>query len=126
MPLHIIVLAAGLGQRMHSNLPKVLHPLAGKPMLEWVISTAQSLNPVAIHIIYGHGGAQIREALNHHRVNWIHQSEQLGTGHAALQALPHIPKEAQVLILSGDVPLIQKNTLDTLVSLAIETQQLTN
>jgi bifunctional UDP-N-acetylglucosamine pyrophosphorylase/glucosamine-1-phosphate N-acetyltransferase len=120
MPLHIIILAAGAGKRMFSNTPKVLHPLAGKPMLARVIETAQQLNPEAIHVIYGHGGELIRQRLNDMPVNWVLQDQQHGTGHAVAQALPHIPNEAQVLILSGDVPLIQSDTLRALVDVAQE------
>ena len=125
MKLHIVILAAGQGKRMYSNTPKVLHQLAGKPMLVRVVETAQQLNPEAIHIIYGHGGEQIKKSLPDLPVHWVHQAEQLGTGHAVMQALPHIPQEAQVLILSADVPLIQVGTIRALVesSKTEETQQ---
>jgi bifunctional UDP-N-acetylglucosamine pyrophosphorylase/glucosamine-1-phosphate N-acetyltransferase len=115
MNLHIIVLAAGQGKRMHSNTPKVLHHLAGKPMLVRVVETAQQLNPDAIHVVYGHEGKQIKESLPDLPVHWVHQPEQLGTGHAVMQALPFIPPQAQVLVLSADVPLIQVNTLHSLL-----------
>ena len=115
MNLQIIILAAGQGKRMYSNTPKVLHPLAGKPMLSRVVETAQQLNPDAIHIIYGHGGEQIKSSLHELPVNWVEQTEQQGTGHAVLQALPHLPPSSQVLILSADVPLIQAKTLHTLI-----------
>ncbi|TAL61856.1 MAG: UDP-N-acetylglucosamine diphosphorylase/glucosamine-1-phosphate N-acetyltransferase [Legionella sp.] len=115
MNLQIIILAAGQGKRMFSNTPKVLHHLAGKPMLQHVVETAQQLNPEAIHVIYGHGGEQIKNTLSQLPVNWVFQSEQLGTGHAVLQALPHIPPQTQVLILSADVPLIQAKTLKRLL-----------
>lgn len=115
MNLHIIILAAGQGKRMYSNTPKVLHQIAGKPMLERVVDTALQLNPDAIHIIYGHGGEHIRKSLPDLPVNWVHQAEQLGTGHAVMQALPHIPPQTQVLVLSADVPLIQASTLHALV-----------
>ncbi|MFT4060652.1 MAG: bifunctional UDP-N-acetylglucosamine diphosphorylase/glucosamine-1-phosphate N-acetyltransferase GlmU [Legionella sp.] len=115
MNLHIIILAAGQGKRMYSNAPKVLHQIAGKPMLARVVETAQQLNPTAIHVIYGHGGEQIKQSLPDLPVHWVHQAEQLGTGHAVMQALPHIPLQAQVLVLSADVPLIQVNTLKALV-----------
>jgi bifunctional UDP-N-acetylglucosamine pyrophosphorylase / glucosamine-1-phosphate N-acetyltransferase len=115
MNLQIIILAAGQGKRMYSNTPKVLHPLAGKPMLTRVVETAQQLNPDAIHIIYGHGGEQIKNSLPDLPVHWVHQAEQLGTGHAVMQALPHIPPHAQVLVLSADVPLIQAKTLRALI-----------
>jgi bifunctional UDP-N-acetylglucosamine pyrophosphorylase/glucosamine-1-phosphate N-acetyltransferase len=116
--LHVIVLAAGQGKRMCSSIPKVLQTLAGKPMLQWVVSTAEQLNPEAIHVIYGHGGEQLREALPNLGVNWVKQAQQLGTGHAVMQALPEIPAEAHVMILSGDVPLIQPNTLADLAALS--------
>lgn len=119
MNLQIIILAAGQGKRMYSNTPKVLHPLAGKPMLTRVVETAQQLNPDVIHIIYGHGGEQIKNSLPDLPVHWVFQAEQLGTGHAVKQALPFIPPQTQVLILSADVPLIQIHTLKSLVECSI-------
>lgn len=124
MSLHIVILAAGQGTRMQSQTPKVLHPIAGKPMLARVIDVAQELNPAMIHIIYGYGGEQIKQALPNPAVNWIKQEQLLGTGHAVLQALPFIPPESQVLILSGDVPLIQLSTLSTLIALTQPSQSL--
>lgn len=115
MNLQIIILAAGQGTRMHSSLPKVLHPIGGKPMLLRVIETAQQLKPTAIHVIYGHQGERLQHALHQVPVNWVHQAEQLGTGHALLQALPYLTPDAQVLVLSGDVPLINLKTLQTLI-----------
>lgn len=115
MNLQIIILAAGQGKRMYSNTPKVLHQIAGKPMLVRVVETALQLSPDAIHIIYGHGGEKIKNSLPDLPVHWVHQAEQLGTGHAVMQALPFIPPQAQVLILSADVPLIQVETLKSLV-----------
>lgn len=115
MNLHIIILAAGQGKRMYSNTPKVLHQIAGKPMLTRVVETAQQLNPDVIHVIYGHGGEQLKNSLPDLPVNWVHQAEQLGTGHAVMQALPFIPPKTQVLVLSADVPLIQVNTLHALI-----------
>lgn len=115
MNLQIIILAAGQGKRMFSNTPKVLHPLAGKPMLTRVVETALQLKPESIHVIYGHGGEHIKNSLPELPVHWVKQAEQLGTGHAVMQALPHIPAHAQVLVLSADVPLIQPQTLKTLV-----------
>ncbi|WP_298627343.1 bifunctional UDP-N-acetylglucosamine diphosphorylase/glucosamine-1-phosphate N-acetyltransferase GlmU [uncultured Legionella sp.] len=115
MNLQIIILAAGQGKRMYSNTPKVLHQIAGKAMLARVVETAQQLNPDAIHVIYGHGGEQLKNSLPDLPVHWVHQAEQLGTGHAVMQALPHIPPQAQVLILSADVPLIQMDTLKSLI-----------
>lgn len=118
MSLHVIILAAGAGKRMFSETPKVLHRLAGKPMLQRVIECAQQLQPDAIHVIYGHGGERIRQAMGEYPVNWVLQAEQAGTGHAVKQALPHLPKGARVLVLSADVPLIQCDTLRDLVKLA--------
>lgn len=115
MSLQIVILAAGQGKRMLSKTPKVLHPLAGKPMLTRVVKTAQQLNPDAIHVIYGNGGQKIKNALPDLAVNWVFQEEQLGTGHAVMQALPHIPPSAQVLVLSADVPLIRAKTLKALI-----------
>jgi bifunctional UDP-N-acetylglucosamine pyrophosphorylase / glucosamine-1-phosphate N-acetyltransferase len=115
MNLQIIILAAGQGKRMYSNTPKVLHPIAGKPMLARVIEIALQLNPDAIHVIYGHGGEQIKKDLFDLPVHWVHQAEQLGTGHAVMQALPSLPPDSQVLILSADVPLIKVKTLLSLI-----------
>ena len=117
MSLHIVVLAAGQGKRMHSDTPKVLHPLGGKPMLMRVIETAKRLCPEGIHVVIGHGGANIKEALPTLSVNWVEQPEQLGTGHAVMQALPFIPKDSYVLVLYADVPLLETDTLKTLVAL---------
>lgn len=119
MSLQIVILAAGQGKRMYSDTPKVLHCLAGKPMLQWVIETAQQLNPDAIHVVYGHGGEAIKSALANSAVNWVLQTEQLGTGHAVKQALTHIPDQSQVLVLSGDVPLIRSETLRALVKASL-------
>lgn len=118
MPLQIVILAAGQGKRMYSKTPKILHQLAGKMLVERVINTAKELNPDAIHIIYGHGGEQLKSALAHLPLNWIEQKEQLGTGHALLQALAHLPKDSKVLVLSADVPLIQAETLQALIDLS--------
>lgn len=118
MSLHIVILAAGKGKRMHSRLPKVLHTIAGKPMLQRVVELAKELNPEAVHIIIGHRGEEIKNKLNYLDVNWVTQKEQLGTGHAVMQALPHIPEDANILILSADVPLIQKQTLEKLIHTA--------
>lgn len=115
MNLQIIILAAGQGKRMYSKTPKILHSIAGKPMLVRVVETALALQPESIHVIYGHGGEQIKKALPDLPVHWIKQSEQLGTGHAAKQALPYLPANAPVLILSGDVPLTQVATLKNLL-----------
>lgn len=115
MSLQIVILAAGKGKRMMSQTPKVLHKIAGKPMLVHVVDTAQQLNPDGIHVIYGNGGEKLREALPDLPVNWILQQQQLGTGHAVMQALPAIPAHSQVLVLYGDVPLISIETLKALI-----------
>lgn len=111
MSLHIIILAAGQGTRMASSKPKVLHSIAGKPMLLRVIEVARQLNSEGIHVVYGSGGEQIKAILADSPVNWVLQAQQLGTGHAVMQALPHIPKGSQVLVLSADVPLIRAESL---------------
>lgn len=118
MPLSVVILAAGEGKRMKSALPKVLQPLAGRPLLKHVIDTARSLEPAAIQVVYGHGGEQVRGALNDEGVAWILQQPRLGTGHAVLQAMPQIPDEQLVLVLYGDVPLISRATLKQLLALA--------
>ena len=120
MELHIVVLAAGKGSRMKSAKPKVLHELAGRPMLEHVLDTAQSLNPNCIHLVVGHESEQIKHYFAGYPadLNWVYQNEQLGTGHAVAQAIPSIPDKAQVLVLYGDVPLIAQNSLQELVELA--------
>jgi bifunctional UDP-N-acetylglucosamine pyrophosphorylase/glucosamine-1-phosphate N-acetyltransferase len=118
MPLSIVILAAGQGKRMASDLPKVLQPLAGRPLLAHVIDTARSLNPAAIHVIYGHGGERVREAVPDAGISWVLQAEQLGTGHAVLQAMPAIPDDHTVLVLYGDVPLVLKSTLSNLAGRA--------
>ena len=115
MKLHIIILAAGKGTRMCSAKPKVLHLLAGKPLLSHVIDAAISLNPDGIHVVIGHNAQQVQTLLSGSPVHWVHQTQQLGTGHAVLQALPGIDDDACVLILSGDVPLIQHQTLQSLL-----------
>lgn len=115
MPLSIIILAAGQGSRMYSELPKVLHQLAGKSLLEHVHHTASMMETRGIHVIYGYGGDQVIEELSHLDVDWVEQAEQLGTGHAVEQALPNIPDKDLVLILYGDVPLITNETLSDLV-----------
>jgi bifunctional UDP-N-acetylglucosamine pyrophosphorylase / glucosamine-1-phosphate N-acetyltransferase len=116
-PLSVIILAAGEGKRMNSALPKVLQPLAGRPLLAHVVETARSLQPAAIHVVYGHGGARVREALAGEALQWTLQAEQLGTGHAVLQAIPQVPDDHVVLILYGDVPLLRQRTLGELVAL---------
>ena len=118
MKLDVIILAAGQGKRMKSRLPKVLHVAGGMPLLEHVILTALGLEPAAIHVVIGHGSEQVREALAHYDINWVMQEDQLGTGHAVLQALPHVSGDGVVLVLYGDVPLIRLSTLQNLVQYA--------
>ncbi|MCC8618057.1 bifunctional UDP-N-acetylglucosamine diphosphorylase/glucosamine-1-phosphate N-acetyltransferase GlmU [Xanthomonas vesicatoria] len=112
LSLHVVILAAGEGKRMRSSLPKVLQPLAGQPMLAHVIATARQLQPAAVHIVYGHGGDQVRAAFaGQADLQWAEQQQQLGTGHAVQQAMDAIPDAATVLVLYGDVPLIQSESL---------------
>ena len=118
MPLSIVILAAGQGKRMKSDLPKVLQPLAGRPMLSHVIDCARSLDARAIHVVYGHGGEQVRAMLAEEAVNAVLQAKQLGTGHAVLQAMPAIADDDLVLVLYGDVPLIRRDTLERLIGQA--------
>ncbi len=120
MPLSIVILAAGQGKRMKSDLPKVLQPLAGRPLLAHVLQTAKALQADAIHVVYGHGGDRVREALADEPVNWVLQAEQLGTGHAVAQAMPAIPDDHHVLVLYGDVPLVRVETLKNLVEQSSE------
>jgi bifunctional UDP-N-acetylglucosamine pyrophosphorylase/glucosamine-1-phosphate N-acetyltransferase len=116
-PLHIIVLAAGAGTRMKSARPKVLMPLAGRPLLAHVLDAARALRPAAIHVVHGHGGEQVRAAFaGDVDLDWVEQAERLGTGHAVQQALPAVPAAARVLVLYGDVPLIRAETLHALVA----------
>src|SRR6202790_3450242 len=105
-PLSIVVLAAGQGRRMQSDLPKVLQPLAGAPMLAHVLELTASLTPASTHVVYGHGGERVRELFDDGQLRWSLQSEQLGTGDALQQAMPEIPDAHQVLVLYGDVPLL--------------------
>lgn len=114
MSLEIVILAAGQGTRMRSALPKVLHPVAGKPMLAHVIDTARTLNPSRIHVVIGHGAELVRERLQADDLNFVIQEQQLGTGHAVAQAAPFLSAD-NVLILYGDVPLIEQPTLERLL-----------
>jgi len=118
LPISVVILAAGQGKRMKSALPKVLQPLAGRPLLKHVVDTARALEPAAVHVVYGHGGEQVRAALAGEAVTWTLQAEQHGTGHAVMQAAPQLPDDHLVLILYGDVPLNQRATLEQLVALA--------
>ncbi|NOX27013.1 MAG: UDP-N-acetylglucosamine diphosphorylase/glucosamine-1-phosphate N-acetyltransferase [Gammaproteobacteria bacterium] len=118
MKLTIVILAAGKGTRMRSSLPKVAHPVAGKPMLAHVVDTARSLKPDAIIVVHGHGGETIKGIINDDDVVWVEQKEQLGTGHAVAQALSHIDDESLLLVLYGDVPLIRTQTLNELLRMS--------
>jgi bifunctional UDP-N-acetylglucosamine pyrophosphorylase/glucosamine-1-phosphate N-acetyltransferase len=116
--MNIVILAAGQGKRMHSNLPKVLHPLAGKALVSHVIDTARSLAPKTLCIVYGHGGEAVRTTVDAPDLTWVLQEPQLGTGHAVMQALPYLADAGTTLVLYGDVPLIQADTLRQLVHAA--------
>ncbi|MGS0942826.1 bifunctional UDP-N-acetylglucosamine diphosphorylase/glucosamine-1-phosphate N-acetyltransferase GlmU [Pseudomonas luteola] len=122
MSLEIVILAAGQGTRMRSALPKVLHPIAGKAMLGHVIDRARELTPQKIHVVIGHGAETVKQRLAADDLNFVVQQEQLGTGHAVAQALPHLSAE-RVLILYGDVPLIETSTLERLLE-QVSAQQL--
>jgi bifunctional UDP-N-acetylglucosamine pyrophosphorylase / glucosamine-1-phosphate N-acetyltransferase len=115
-PLSVVILAAGEGKRMKSGVPKVLQPLAGRALLAYVLDTARSLAPAAIHVVYGHGGDAVRRAFADEPVSWTLQAERCGTGHALAQAMPQIPDAHRVLVLYGDVPLIRRATLEALLA----------
>ncbi|MET0282051.1 MAG: bifunctional UDP-N-acetylglucosamine diphosphorylase/glucosamine-1-phosphate N-acetyltransferase GlmU [Steroidobacteraceae bacterium] len=117
-PTSIVILAAGQGRRMNSDLPKVLQPLAGRPLLRHVLDTAQALQPAALHVVYGHGGEQVRSSFAGADIHWVLQAEQRGTGHAVAQVVPDIPDDHVVLVLYGDVPLLRAATLRALLELA--------
>ncbi|MDP9013643.1 MAG: bifunctional UDP-N-acetylglucosamine diphosphorylase/glucosamine-1-phosphate N-acetyltransferase GlmU [Pseudomonadota bacterium] len=119
-PLSVVILAAGQGKRMNSDLPKVLQPLAGEPLLQHVIRTARALQPAHLYVVYGHGGAEVQKALAHEDVEWVLQADQLGTGHAVMQAMCLIPDDHTVLVLYGDVPLIRAACLKKLVDAAAQ------
>ncbi|MGL5046781.1 MAG: bifunctional UDP-N-acetylglucosamine diphosphorylase/glucosamine-1-phosphate N-acetyltransferase GlmU [Shewanella sp.] len=116
MALNVVILAAGKGTRMRSDLPKVLHPIAHKSMVQHVIDTAHSIGSDAIQLVYGYGADKLKSILGEQKLNWILQAEQLGTGHAVAQAIPNINDNDTVLILYGDVPLIQTSTLEALLA----------
>jgi bifunctional UDP-N-acetylglucosamine pyrophosphorylase / glucosamine-1-phosphate N-acetyltransferase len=118
-PLHVVILAAGEGKRMKSALPKVLQKIAGRPMLAHVIDTARELGAACVHVVYGHGGAQVRAAFEHDTtLLWAEQAQQLGTGHAVQQAMPQVPDAARVLVLYGDVPLLTVASLAPLATVS--------
>ena len=112
--MSVVILAAGKGTRMYSDLPKVLHTLAGKPMVQHVIDAANDLGACAVHLVYGHGGDLLRQTLHEDNLNWVLQAEQLGTGHAMQQAAPFFNDDEDILMLYGDVPLISVETLQRL------------
>jgi bifunctional UDP-N-acetylglucosamine pyrophosphorylase/glucosamine-1-phosphate N-acetyltransferase len=118
--LNIIILAAGLGKRMYSSLPKVLHLLAGKSLLSHVLDTANALLPHKICVVYGHGNDTVRDAIGNNQLIWVKQEPQLGTGHALMQALPHLENKGLTLVLYGDVPLISLETLQKLITASSE------
>jgi len=131
MALEVIILAAGQGKRMRSDLPKVLHHLAGRPLLAHVIAAARALKPAKIHVVHGHGGEAVKAAFAGERIEWVEQARQLGTGHALQQALPKVSRAATVLVLNGDVPMVSADTLRKLVrttgkGLAIATSDLSD
>ena len=132
MSLTTVILAAGKGTRMRSALPKVLHKVAGKAMVQHVIDNAKALGATTTNLVYGHGGEVLLEQLAHNEANWVLQAEQLGTGHAVAQAVPHINDDDTVLVLYGDVPLTRQSTLERLLAvtpkngLAVLTVHLTN
>ena len=118
MALTVIILAAGKGTRMNSRLPKVLQPLAGRPLLAHVLEQAKRLQADRMITVYGHGGALVQAAFAGQTIEWVEQAEQLGTGHAVQVTLPVLPTEGQSLILYGDVPLVQPETLQRLQAAA--------
>ena len=113
--MNIVILAAGPGKRMHSSTPKVLHRLAGRALLAHVFDTAKQLSPKVICVVYGHGGELVRQVVEENDVVWVMQEPQLGTGHAVMQAAPHLDERWPTLVLYGDVPLIRAETLRHLV-----------
>ncbi|HQR57857.1 MAG TPA: bifunctional UDP-N-acetylglucosamine diphosphorylase/glucosamine-1-phosphate N-acetyltransferase GlmU [Azonexus sp.] len=114
-PVQVVILAAGQGKRMHSNLPKVLHPVAGKALVQHVIDTARSLAPAKLVVVFGHGGEAVRATVDAPDISWALQEPQLGTGHAVAQALPALAGAGQTLVLYGDVPLTLASTLKRLL-----------
>ncbi|MGO4761398.1 bifunctional UDP-N-acetylglucosamine diphosphorylase/glucosamine-1-phosphate N-acetyltransferase GlmU [Cupriavidus sp. 2KB_3] len=116
--MNIVILAAGMGKRMNSALPKVLHPVAGRPMLAHVLDTARTLSPSRLVVVVGHGAEHVREAVGAPDVAFAEQTQQLGTGHAVMQALPLLDDSQPTLVLYGDVPLTTGATLEALVHAA--------
>lgn len=120
MKTDVVILAAGQGSRMKSALPKVMHTLAGKPMLQHVIDSAGQLQPQGLHVVIGHEGEQVEQAMANQDLSFVWQREQLGTGHAVAQAMPNIDQESVVLVLYGDVPLTRPDTLEKLTQIAAQ------
>lgn len=116
--MNIVILAAGMGKRMKSSLPKVLHLLGGKPLLQHVVDTATTLSPTQLCVVYGHGGEKVKSTISANNITFIKQAELLGTGHAVMQTADALLDDMPTLILSGDVPLIQASTLKQLTSVA--------
>ncbi|MCR4303328.1 MAG: bifunctional UDP-N-acetylglucosamine diphosphorylase/glucosamine-1-phosphate N-acetyltransferase GlmU, partial [Gallionella sp.] len=110
-PINIVILAAGKGTRMYSDKPKVLHALAGKPLVQHVLDCAMELQPQQVCVVYGHGGEAVPQAMQKYSAKFVIQEPQLGTGHAVQQAMPHLSGDSQTLVLYGDVPLVQHSTL---------------
>ncbi len=121
MTLGVVILAAGQGTRMRSKLPKVLHPLAGRPLLDHAVQAAKRLSPERVVVVYGHGGEQVKAAFSDPDLIWVEQKEQLGTGHAVAQGLPELQGVDQILVLYGDVPLIRDRTLTSLTTACMYT-----
>ncbi|HEX7217734.1 MAG TPA: bifunctional UDP-N-acetylglucosamine diphosphorylase/glucosamine-1-phosphate N-acetyltransferase GlmU [Burkholderiales bacterium] len=120
MALEILILAAGQGKRMRSGLPKVLHPLAGRPLLAHVLDTARALEPAKVIVVHGHGAEEVKRAFPGSGLQWVLQAEQLGTAHAVMQAMPKVGADAEVLVLYGDVPLARAATLKRLLEASRE------
>ncbi len=120
--MNIVILAAGMGKRMFSSVPKVLHPLAGRPMLAHVLDSARALNPTKLIVVYGHGGELVREQMAAEGLVFVKQEKQLGTGHAVLQAVPELDDDVPTLVLYGDCPLVSQASLKRLVETAGSTQ----
>lgn len=120
MAFSVVVLAAGKGTRMKSSLPKVLHSVGGVPMVQRIINTVESLDATAVHLVFGHGAEQLKANVEGRQINWCLQQEQLGTGHAVMQAVDYIADDEDVMILVGDAPLIQAQTLERLITVKSE------
>lgn len=120
MRLEVIILAAGEGTRMQSSISKVLHTVGGRPLLDHVLRVARGLNPEALHVVVGRSGADVRAYFEGADVAWVEQIEQKGTGHAVMQAIDDVESSAMVLVLFGDVPLIEKVTLEACISAAAD------